>query len=141
MRIVAILFGVMAAAAAIPSGEDVDNSTFSSLVEDFLRGFFFVACLTFIVGPLTSVSVGDLGVIVVWSWVYVCSCWRRWPLSPLVALAEPETEAVAGIETGLAVEVEVVAVTEAGESARGFNDGGVDRDKTLLPELVEFSRL
>lgn len=139
MRIVAILFGVIAAAAAIPSGEDVDNSTFSSLVEDFLRGFFFVACLTFIVGPLTSVSVGDLGVIVVWSWVYVCSCWRRWPLSPPIALAEPETEAVAGIETGLAVEV--VAVTEAGESARGFNDGGVDRDKTLLPELVEFSRL
>ena len=139
MRIVAILFGVMAAAAAIPSGEDVDNSTFSSLVEDFLRGFFFVACLTFIVGPLTSVAVGDLGVIVVWSWVYVCSCWRRWPLSPPIALAEPETEAVSGMETGLAVEV--VAVTEAGESARGFNDGGVDMDKTLVPELVEFSRL
>lgn len=63
------------------------------------------------------------------------------PLSPPIALAEPETEAVSGMETGLAVEVEVVAVTEAGESARGFNDGGVDRDKTLLPELVEFSRL
>lgn len=61
------------------------------------------------------------------------------PLSPPIALAEPETEAVSGMETGLAVEV--VAVTEAGESARGFNDGGVDRDKTLLPELVEFSRL
>lgn len=37
----AILFGVICDAAAMPSEEDVESKTFSSLVEDFLLGFLF----------------------------------------------------------------------------------------------------
>ena len=40
-KILAILFGVISFAVAIPSGEEVDNKNFSSFVEDFLLCFFF----------------------------------------------------------------------------------------------------
>lgn len=61
MRILATLFGVIAAAAAIPSGDEVDNSTFSSFVDDFLRGFFgcVVVVVVVVVSCFILSSVGE----------------------------------------------------------------------------------
>lgn len=54
IKMLAILFGVICDAAAIPSGEEVESKTFSSLDESFLVGFLF--CLAFAAAAAANAS-------------------------------------------------------------------------------------